>query len=254
MSSNTNEVDIKKIHIQAHELVTLIDKQLSAQPTIDDENNAALLAIFIRSLTTFKVILQLLEFSYSGSACMVLARTIDESMVGVMFMELKGMDKMLERFRLFETAEAKQDIEYLSSRGVDVSQLDPEEVNRKYEEHKKVLEKKPGEVWHSWAHTNFEGMVDELFKSGQFSKKSIETVLSTYVMGNRKIHLSPTDTKFYVLGEVPLKAMSIHDSRLALVASMSSLLRIAIIFTERIGNSSFKVKLEGIFQELDEMG
>ncbi|MCH7951580.1 hypothetical protein IH980_02480 [Patescibacteria group bacterium] len=254
MTTESFSPDMKYVHNLAQRLVQLIDKHLASLEPISGENDAALLAILIRSLTTFKVILQLLRFSYAGSACMVLARTIVESMVGVMFMELKGMDKMLLRFRLFEIAEAKEDIDYLSYRGVDVSKLEPAKINKEYKKNKKLFERKPGERWRSWAHTHFEGMLDELLKSGRFSKKNIERVLRTYIQGNRNTHLSPSDTKLYVLGEVVLKTMSIRDSRLALVAGMSSLLRIAIIFSERIGDKSFKDKLNKIFLELDNDG
>jgi len=251
---NLPEVDTKKLHSKANKLVTIIDGQLREMPNFNDENDVALLAILTRSLVTFKVILKLLKFSHTGSACMVLARTLIESMVGVMFIRLKGTDKMLERFRLFETAEAKHDIEYLKSKGIDISQLDPDKVNREYEKHKKIFERKPDDIWDSWAHTNFEGMVDELLKSGQFSRENIKIVSEIYIGGNRKIHLSPSDTKVYILGEKALEFMNIEDSKLALAAGMSSLLRIGTIFAERIDDTPFKIKLEEMFQELEKMG
>jgi len=255
MTIEDSSPDMKKIYNLAQRLVRLIDKNIDSLNQVDGENDGALLAILNRSLTTFKVILRLLRFNYAGSACMVLARTIVESMVGVMFMKLKGMDKMLSKFILFEIAEAKEDIDYLSSKGIDVSRLDPNKINKEYEKNKKSFERKSGERWRSWSgYVHFNRMLDELLKSGRFPEKDIERVSRTYLQGSRNTHLSPSDTKFYVLGEEVLRTMSIRDSRLALVAGMSSLLRIAIIFSERIKDDSFKDKLDEIFQKLDKMG
>jgi hypothetical protein len=94
-------------------------------------------------------------------------------------------------------------------------------------------------------------MVKKLLKDGRISPKELDTLLSTYLQGSRKIHLSPSDIKFYILGEKILKEKNMRDSRLALVASMSSLLRVAIVFAEQIEVPSLVKKLKKIFQEID---
>lgn len=55
MTTESFSPDMKKVHNLAQRLVQLIDKHLASLEPISGENDAALLAILIRSLTTFKV-------------------------------------------------------------------------------------------------------------------------------------------------------------------------------------------------------
>lgn len=242
---------LEELRKLADSLVGILDSYLTTMKPFKGQKDAAVLAILIRSAATFKVILKLLEFNNTGGACVALSRSIIEAMIGLEYMDLVGMDAMLKRFLIFETAEAWEDIKYLRSRGVNVSALDPKNVRRRFLYHKKILERKPGETWRSWAHTDFDGMVDALLKSGKYSADNLDTVLKSSVTGNRKLHLSTTDVKMYVLGQKVVKTMDISDRRLGFVASMSSLVRIGIIYAKRRKDKNLADKLEAVFKQMD---
>ena len=240
---------MEKLKKEAEELVNLIESTLNSTKLPENENSTTFLAILIKDLTIFKVVLKLIDFNDTGAACMILGRTIVESVIAVEFMKLKGMDKMLTKFRLFEFAEAKHDIDYLRRVGMNVEDLNPTEIEAKFKENINEFERKPGEAWRSWAHTDFDGMVEELLKSRHLSSDGFQTILSTYIQGSRMVHLSPQNIKFYILGESIMYKRNMNNTRLAFISSVFSILRIATMFGQYIKNQSFVDNLDTIFKK-----
>ncbi len=233
------------------EFIEEMDNYFKTMESFEGENDAALMGIVIRDLTTLKVIRKLIEFNNTGSACVVLVRTIVEGMINIEFMRLKGMDEMLEKFRKFEASEAKHDLDYLSSKEVDVSKLDPEEINKQFEENKEEFLRSDGQRWHSWAHTDSDHMLDEILKAGVVNSDNINTIVHTYVQGSRKTHLSPTDIKLYLLGKDVLTTKDVQDRRLAIVVGLSSLIISARSFAQKRGAKELEEKLQSFFKRLD---
>ena len=218
---------------------------------LENANQATFWAIVVKNLTVFKTIFKLLDYTHTGSSSVVLARVVIESLIAVEFMKLNGLENWLRKFRDFEVAEAKQDIDYLASKGLDVSALNPQEVNKQFEANKKRLLRKDGKIWRSWSHKDFDGMLESIFKSGKFKPDDIATVLSSFVQSSRRLHLSPSEINLYTQTKQVKEAKDLLDKDIAFVTSLSSLLRLSMSFASYMNDQDLYKKLSNLFKELD---
>src|SRR4051794_12217615 len=104
----------------------------------------------------------------TGNACLILARTLTEWSVNLEYMKVMGIDEQLEQFRLFIVAEKKHDVDYLTAQKVDISEVDTDAIQSKFEDENDLFIRrgKSDDIWRSWSHMQYESMVDVLLNKG----------------------------------------------------------------------------------------
>jgi len=190
-------------------------------------------------------IMVLYSDEFTGDAIMDLSRGMIEDMICVEFMKLKDKDSMADKFFSYSAVEQKLDMDFLITNS---GKVDEELLQKTVEDYEKVKDgfmRKPGEISRSWASCDLEHMIDELLKNNILSEFDKNMILQAYIMGNRKNHLSPTDTLSYISGE--FRELAKETSKgIGLLFSLVSYIKIADEFACQIQNSEVSNKLKTI--------
>lgn len=235
---------------QGDAFLKLVDTFIFNEVKSYKDENAIILAIFLKNLNIFKTIHLLVDGTNVGAPIMILSRSILESMINIEYTQLDDVGKNLNLFKDFEIAEAMQDIEYLRSKDVDVTALNPTEIEKLYNVNKSYFERKGGEIWRSWSHKSFEQMLDDVISKRNFSQSVKDTIISTYIQSNRVAHLSPSQVKLYLLGE-NFVIKDLHDKSLGYISALSSIVRITSFLSDRFGIQELSKSLDKLFSDLD---
>jgi len=150
-----------------------------------------------RGFFTLHSIMVLAYDDFSGDAILDLSRSLIEDMISVEFMKIKGTQNMAEKFLDFTFVEQKNDMDFLIANGgkVDGNQL--LETNKNFERVKPKFVRN-SKTCKSWSCCNLEEMITELLKNNVIKGWEKDMLLQAYFMGNRKNHLSPSDTLTYI--------------------------------------------------------
>jgi hypothetical protein len=130
--------------------------------------------------------------------------------------------------------------EYLISQGK-IDQQTQLQIDELFEQRYPNTSEQPRRAW---AGLDTEAMIEELVSGGVISAKEKRSLSTTYILGNRKNHFSPTDIRSFLHND-PDNKMSEANLAISLTAVITSVTRMAMIFA-----SEFDVP-EHTKQEID---
>ena len=134
---------------------------------------------------------------FNADSVLDLSRSMLEDMISVEFMKLKGREKMASKFINYMIIELKMDKDFLLSLGSSPNGKLVEGLENDFKKIQKKFIFKSGQIARSWAKCSIEDMIRQLLTKGIINAKDRETILQTYILGNRKNHLSPIDVLSY---------------------------------------------------------
>lgn len=224
------------------------------------------------------------ELAFADSIA-ALSRRLLEDMVSILYIELKGIEKMTKRFLNFKPIEELRTLDFMLSIGIDVK----EDRKERYSEYEKVkddymydksivkrnhfkqvikklkengisidgsIEKKVMESINSnevpsrnWAGKDIETMLKEVIKDGNLDEKTDHFLAELYLQGNYRNHFSPTGILNYN-NPILLSKGARTSTQLHLSVSCLCLQIVASLLTGRIQNAALKQKIQS---ELDQL-
>jgi len=180
-----------------------------------------------------------------GNSCMDLGRRVLEDLVSLEYMKMKGKEKMSKKFKDFKTVEAKRDLDFLKSAGVEMDKKLIEQTEKDYEGVRKKLKTR-----RVWAGLDVESMIIQLQKNGIITPKEVGILTQTYIQGNRKNHFSPSDI-FNFLHKSLFDYSNKNDLKSSLLLANWLLIRMAWIFTEEFEvDNKVKQSLDNLWSKI----
>ncbi len=161
-----------------------------------------LLGIFRVSFTTLRDIYYLSQNEGTGPSILDLTRKIIEHGVTIEYMLLSGKEEMAERFQNYLVIQKNEEVGLLRAVGLDPAviskdlRIDIEETQKEYAALGAGTKKDK-----TWAGRNFEGMLEDLTKTGAITTEDSPRLLSSYVWGCRLNHPNPFVVHGYLESE-----------------------------------------------------
>lgn len=228
---------------QVDELIAVVT-QFLADFGEDTEDGVVLKAILEKSISFLRTIRDICATAEGGAPSMVLARVVLESAIVLEYLKRTDLTSGLQRFREFEIAAAKTDLDYLRSHGIDVSDMHPEEVDRLFDENKEKFTRFNGEISRSWYPASVEEMLDKIFEAEDL--EGVPTAASVYVQASRVVHMHAQDLMFYILPDAVRANRNVMNTSLAVTSASVGVIWICNLLAERKGDADTLGKLATI--------
>jgi mRNA-degrading endonuclease YafQ of YafQ-DinJ toxin-antitoxin module len=161
-----------------------------------------------------------------GGSMLDLSRRVFEDMIYMEYIAEKDKNAYTKQFFQYIAVDQKNDMEFLISNQVAVSQETQNLTNTEFEKVPKKLKSR-----HNWAGMSVEQVIEWLTKNGKLDDKQKETVLKVYIAANRKNHTSPGDILDHFMQE-SIAVSSTHDIEMGLMVTHGALLKIALRLVE----------------------
>lgn len=228
----------------AKELTKLVEEFIDSSLTDSDEDQA-LKGILLKSVSLLNSSLFLCKDPNSATACLILSRSMLESSIVIKrYIHKNQLSSGLKRFRDFEVASLKEDLEYLRSHDVDPSGIDTRHIDDLFLKNKKLFEYKADEIRRSW-YPPVEEMLKELSSSDETG-----SILFAYLLGNRGTHLNFSHVRRAYLGlgvAWPIDNDGLTNA--ALGTSISALIFLAADVAAHKKNEDFQKKFREAFDK-----
>lgn len=234
----------------ALELLKLTAPLIEGPNKLGTQYKKVLQGISRRSYFTLYSITGLAEDQPTADSILDLSRRLLEDMIAVEFIKLKGKEKMAQKFIDYMYVEMKDDMEFLIANGSSPSEDDLKSINEDFDRVKKQFERKDGKMSHSWAECSVESMMEELLKAGIIKDLDRSILLQSYIMGNRKNHLSPLDVLSFWNQEARERNQE-QSIDTGIMFSIVSYLKIVIEFAKEEGKDDLVKEIEDIWNQLN---
>lgn len=203
-----------------------------------------LTVIFKRAYVKLYSIRILADDEHTGDSIMALSRSLLEELISVSFMEIKGKDKMAQKFVDYMYVDKKLENDVMLSMGMKVDEAKIKQDNKDYDTVAKQFLRSDGQIARSWAKCSTEDMLKELIKAKAVTPYENDVLTQGYIMGNRKIHLSPYDLVSY-FNTTARTTVSKVSEELGMMISLLCIIALArgLAREERNSNLLKKIKI-----------
>jgi hypothetical protein len=237
MIANTDELlaVVKTARPTYGATVNMVDMVLYA---LQEKNAAVLLGL--RWLATRE---------WMGSPCMILARTIQEAAVGMVYWEKKDLEKRTGNYWRFIIAALKGELDRRRERGEDLSEPKvaafAAQVDAAYNRYRKKFETNKGERKHNPdAPLLYHGMVEWLREQGELDEFGESWLKQDYEQASGHVHLNPSSIFHHMGTDETFSATDLNLRYNALKTGLAAMYDIAKVVQRKAGNTAVVDLLE----------